>query len=280
MAVALQMVVSMGFLHSCALPGPLGTVLQPIVDGSSSTPTIFAVECLTRGPRGSKLEEATPLFTYVRRRGLEKEMDRVCVSASLRLAAALPHRISINVHPSTLGERRDFVAFLLRQCVALGIDPKRLIVEIGEQSPAADAGAFRAAIAGLREAGVAVAVDDVGYGHSNYKTILDCAPEYLKIDRYFVQEVADDRARRAVVQSICDLAAFFGATVIAEGVERHEDLEALRDFGISLFQGFLFSRPVGASRDRLQHPIVDRILQRHKPRHQALIQIEIDHPRV
>lgn len=270
----------MSFLHTCVLPGPLATVLQPIVDSSSSTPSIFAVECLTRGPRGSKLEEATPLFAYVRRRGLEKEMDRVCVSASLRAAAGLPYRISINVHPSTLGERRDFVAFLLRQAAALDIDPKRLIIEIGEQSPAADGASFRAAICGLRDAGIAVAVDDVGYGHSNYKTILDCAPQFLKIDRYFVHEVASDRARRAVVQSICDLAGFFGATVIAEGVERQEDLEALRDFGISLFQGFLFSRPVGVSRDRLQHPIVDRILQRYKPRQQPLVQIQIDDPGV
>lgn len=206
-------------------------------------------------------------------------MDRVCVSAALRAAAPQPHRISINVHPVTIGGRRDFVTFLLRQSAALGIDPKRLIVEIGEQSPAVDGTAFLDALCRLKEAGIAIAVDDVGYGHANYKTIIDCAPQYLKIDRYFVHDVASDRARRAVVQSICDLASFFGATVIAEGVEKAEDHEALRDFGITLFQGFLFSRPVGALRDRFQHPIVDRILQRHKSRKQALVEIDIDRPR-
>ncbi len=276
MAVTLQKSTAMSFLHACTLPGPLGTVLQAIVDSSATTPSIFAVECLTRGPRGSKLEEATPLFAYVRRRGLEKEMDRVCVSAALRAAVKQPHRISINVHPVTVAGRRDFVTFLLREAAALRIDPTRLIVEIGEQSPAADTAAFRDALCRMKEAGIAIAVDDVGYGHANYKTIIDCAPQYLKIDRYFVDGVASDRARRAVVESICDLAGFFGAIVIAEGVERAEDHEALRDFGITLFQGFLFGRPVAALRDRFQHPIVNRILQRHQPRQQALVEIEID----
>jgi EAL domain-containing protein (putative c-di-GMP-specific phosphodiesterase class I) len=266
----------MNLLHAVSIPSPLGTVLQPIVDTSGTKAEIFAIECLTRGPRGSRLEEATPLFEYVRRRGLECEMDRTCVTGALRTAAAQPYRISINVHPRTLGNRQDFVAFLLRLCEGLRIDPARLIVEIGEQAPATDVAAFTEALCRLRQAGVSIAVDDVGFGHSNHKAILDCAPQFLKIDRYFVDGAATDPGRLAVVRSILDLATFFGARVIAEGVERNEDCAVLSDLGITLFQGFLFSRPVGASRDRRQHPIVDRVLKRHKSGQQPLIEFAID----
>lgn len=234
----------MKLLHTISLPGPLGTVLQPIVRTSGGAGSIFAVECLTRGPRGTKLEDAVPLFEYVRRHRLEVEMDCACVARALRIAAGYAPRLTINVHPATLGGDRKFVAFLLRQAEAAHLDPRRLIVEVGEHAPAADARAFAAALTELRMNGIAIALDDVGYGHSNYKAILDCQADYLKIDRYFVDGVSADEGKRAVVRSILDLAAVFGAEVVAEGLETRADLEVLGEMGIDLFQGFLFSRPV------------------------------------
>jgi EAL domain-containing protein (putative c-di-GMP-specific phosphodiesterase class I) len=231
------------------LPGPLGTLLQPIIDTGtrSKSRCLHAVECLTRGPAGSDFEQATPLFAMIRERGLEPEMDRLCVAQALRTAAGRSsHRIAINVHPATLGDPRDFVQFLLREAARHRIAPLRLIVEIGEQSPAADDRLFRQNVDRLRAHGVHIAIDDVGFGHANYRSILDCRPEYLKIDRYFVQNVNDDPARQAVIRSICDLASYFDSTVIAEGVERLEDHELLRSMGIHLFQGFLYGRPAVA----------------------------------
>src|SRR5687768_660192 len=125
---------------------------------------LFAVECLTRGPRGSRLEEAPHLFEYIRRRGLEREMDRACIALALRSAAPLDCRITFNVHPGTVTD--SFVPFLLGEARRAGIEPARLIVEVGEQSPCADSAAFCRALAALRQHGVGVAVDDVGYGHS------------------------------------------------------------------------------------------------------------------
>jgi len=225
------------------LPGPLGTVLQTIVDTSGETPSVFAVECLTRGPRGSKLEEALPLFDYIRRRGLETEMDCEIVGRALCAAAGRAPFITINVHPSTLADHGKFVRCLLTQAQSAGVDPKQIIVEVGEYRPAKDQVAFAAALQELRDHGVLIAVDDVGYGHSNYKSIVDCRPDFLKIDRFFVHGASTDKAKIAVVQSILTLADFFNARVIAEGVEEEEDFAALKQMGIDLFQGFLFSRP-------------------------------------
>jgi EAL domain-containing protein (putative c-di-GMP-specific phosphodiesterase class I) len=236
----------MNLLHASMLPGPLGTVLQTIVDTTGETPSVFAVECLTRGPRGTRLEQAVPLFEYVRRRGLETEMDCACVRRALRAASGCAPRISINVHPSTLADGSRFVRYLMQQALAAEIDPSRLIVEVGEHAPASDVAAFKAALGALREQGVAIALDDVGHGHSNYRAMLDCHPDFLKIDRYFVDGCSTDRGKLTVVRSILDLAEYFGARVVAEGVEQTADHETLQKLGIALFQGFLFSRPTAA----------------------------------
>ena len=230
------------------LPNPLATVLQPIVEIDGEALFIHAVECLTRGPRGSAIEQAPPLFAFVREHGLEFPMDRACVTRALRTAALCSDvRVAINVHPATLADERDFVRFLIQHSIACGIDLSRLIVEIGEQTPAPDDRQFQRNVCRLRNYGVHIAVDDVGFGHSNYKAILDCRPDYLKIDRYFVQHVAGDPARQAVIRSICDLADFFGAVVVAEGVETTEDDEVLRHMGIRFFQGFLYGGPAAVT---------------------------------
>ena len=234
----------MSLLRLATVPGPLATVFQPIVDIDGNGQRLFAIECLTRGPRGSRLEGAVPLFEYVRRKGLENEMDHACITTALRNVAGHDDcRISVNVHPATLAGSRDFVAHLLRECDRRGIAPSRLIVEIGEQAPAADAAAFKSALRRLRECEVAIAIDDVGYGHSSFRSFLDCQPDYVKIDRYFIDHASDDSAKRAVIRSIIDLAAHFGSAVVAEGVERKQDQAVLRDMDIHLFQGFLFGGP-------------------------------------
>jgi len=233
-----------GVIHKSALTSPLETVFQPIFETKGGERVLHAVESLTRGPRGSALEQAPMLFNYVRRRHLEPEVDRLCIAQALRAAAdGGTHRIAVNVHPVTLASRGNFTAFLLRESAAAGIDRDRLIVEIGEQRPASDAAAFHRTVCSLREVGMHIAIDDVGSDHANYRSVLDCRPEYLKIDRYFINGVADDPARQAVVQSICQLGSFFDARIVAEGVEQECDHDQLARMGITLFQGFLYGRP-------------------------------------
>ncbi len=236
-------------IQRTALTHPLETVFQPIFEISNEERALHAIECLTRGPHGSALEQAPMLFDYIRRRHLEPEMDRVCIAQALRAAGdGGMHRISVNVHPVTLARQRDFAGFLARESAAAGIAADRLIVEIGEQAPSDDVVAFQHSVCALRDNGVHIAIDDVGSNHANYRSILDCRPEYLKIDRYFINGVSDDVARQAVIRSICDLGSFFEAQIVAEGVERIEDHEMLAAMGIRLFQGFLYARPSSPDR--------------------------------
>ena len=203
-------------------------------------------ECLSRGPKGTNFESAKVLFDYVRLKREETLVDRACVSAAL---AAAPKRdsvrLSVNVHASTLGRDHDFVPFLRRAAEVQGIAADRLTVEIVEHAPPWDSIGFAAALDRIREAGMRIALDDVGLGQSNFKMILDVRPDYLKIDRYFIEQCDTDPHRQAVIQALAGLATHFGAEIVAEGVERQEVLETLRRFGVAFVQGYLFSPPVG-----------------------------------
>lgn len=253
-------------LHTSALTHPLETVFQPIFEISSSRRVLHAVESLTRGPRGSSLEQAPMLFDYVRRRHLEAEVDRMCITQALRAARGDgDHRIALNVHPITLAAS-SFTSFLIRQSEAAGIAIDRLIVEIGEQAPATDRASFLRTVAALRDAGIHIAIDDIGSDHANYRSVLECRPDYLKIDRYFIDGVAGDPARQHVVRSICELGSFFDARIVAEGVEQERDHEKLSQMGITLFQGFLFARPSSSTMPPMRTTLARAWLLAHATR--------------
>ncbi|MFN2442436.1 MAG: EAL domain-containing protein [Thermoanaerobaculia bacterium] len=230
-------------LASVLAPGGITVNVQPVFDVGDARQTVVAAECLSRGPRGTNLEPANVLFEYVRRKKEETAVDRACVMAGLMACRKLPANlmIDLNVHASTLGRDLSFVEFLLQAAHACAIEPTRIVVEIVEHSPYWDGPGFFSVIGALRSAGISIALDDVGIGYSNYKMMIDARPDFLKVDRYLVQDCDKDEYRRIVLRSIAMLATELGAQVVAEGVERKEELETLLALGIRLVQGYLLS---------------------------------------
>lgn len=233
-------------LDTLVEPGRLSVVFQPIFEVAVSSPQLHALECLIRGPRGTNAERPAVLFEYVRRKRAEALIDRACVSAALAEAARLETRprLSLNVHASTLGRDTGFPGFLLERAAEARIDPRRLIVEIVEHSPPLDVPSFRGALAALREAGVAIALDDVGLGQSNYKMILDVRPDIYKLDRYLVSGAWNDPYRQVILDSLARMVRRLEARAVAEGVETQQELVAVEATGIDLVQGFLFAHPL------------------------------------
>ena len=224
-------------------PGSLSVHFQPVMDVRALQPHYF--EALIRGPRGTSAENPTILFEYARRKSRESIVDRACVRAILDAARGLPRgsTLGINVHASTLAMDEGFVEFLGAAVNARGICPRRLVIEVVEHAEPGDVPAFRDALAGLRGLGARIALDDVGLGHSNFLMILECRPDYFKVDRYFVDGCHQDSHRRAVLASVARLARPFHARVVAEGVEDPADLTALARLGITLVQGHVFGLP-------------------------------------
>ena len=230
-------------LDQVLAPGGLTAVFQPVFEIGGDVPRLHYLEGLIRGPAGTNLEDASTLFEYVRRKREEAAVDRACVAAILKAAAPLPGEpdLSLNVHAITLARDPDFPAALSFTADACGIRPSRLIVEIVEHAPPWATSRMEAVLQLLRRLHVRIALDDVGLGNSNYKMMLDVHPHYFKLDRHLVHGCHADPYRRAVIESVVQLASKVKARVIAEGVEVLAEVDALGDMGVDLAQGWFFS---------------------------------------
>jgi diguanylate cyclase (GGDEF)-like protein len=132
-------------------------------------------------------------------------------------------------HPST----QD-----LRQCL-----PGRLVVELTERDRVQDYERLRTEVQSWQSSGVRLAIDDTGSGWSTLRHVVQLHPDFIKLDRALVTYVDRNRTSRALVAALAAFARESGVTVVAEGVERREELDVLRDADIDLAQGFLFARP-------------------------------------
>lgn len=230
------------------VPGGLRPLYQPIFDIRGPEPVFCGVECLTRGPLGTNLEAADLLFSYARHRRAEARVDGAAIAAAL---AGLPRGgsfpLHLNVNASTLSRGAGLGEVLVAKCAAVGVPNERVIIEVVEQTEILDREAYQLSLADLRRRGFTIALDDVGLGTSNFLMIYLTRPDVLKADRFFVDGVSDDPVRRAVVVAIQQLAEGLGSRVVAEGVERVEDLAALRAIGIDEAQGYLLCRPLTAA---------------------------------
>ena len=101
-------------------------------------------------------------------------------------------------------------------------------------------------IAGLRNLGVSVDIDDFGTGHASIVSLLKLNPRRFKIDRQLVDPVVRGPDHRRLVASIVDIGKSLGIGVVAEGVETMEHARILRDIGCDFLQGYAFARPMPA----------------------------------
>jgi len=124
-----------------------------------------------------------------------------------------------------------------------GLPWPNIVVEVTEHSAIEAYAALQEELTPLRRRGLRIAVDDAGAGYASLRHVLELRPDFIKLDRWLIDGVADDSGRRAAVSAFVALARELGSTVIGEGVERSADLSALRDLGLDAAQGYLLGGP-------------------------------------
>lgn len=117
-------------------------------------------------------------------------------------------------------------------------------LELTESSIMHEPARAGALIERLRAIGVSIAVDDFGTGYSSLAYLKRFAPNVLKIDKSFIDDIASDRRDLDIVSGIIQLAHTLDARVVAEGVETREQLDCLKERGCDLIQGYLLARPM------------------------------------
>lgn len=217
--------------------------MQPIVNFSEE---IVGFELLLRPlPHGSPFKPYE-LFEIARRTGFHSFLDRAArISAIETGAKLLPKGIKrfINFLPSSIYNPKYCLTHTFETIDRLGQDPQDFVFEVVETESISDIGQLQSIFAEYRRQGMKVALDDVGAGYSTVEVMTSLQPDYVKIDRELISFCDEDAEKQKVILDIMDRAAGFGASVLAEGIERREEFLYCRELGMHLGQGYLFGKP-------------------------------------
>jgi diguanylate cyclase (GGDEF)-like protein/PAS domain S-box-containing protein len=173
-------------------------------------------------------------------------LDAVCrhIGAWRRLGVPIP-RISLNLSARQL-LAVGLVDRMLHIATTHGISPAMLDVEVTEDSLVNDIDKAMSVLAALKQAGIATSLDDFGSGYSSLCYLVRLPIDTLKVDRSFVQALADSEKASAVIRGIVALARSLGMKTVAEGIESQQQFDELKDAGCDVIQGYLISRPLEA----------------------------------
>ncbi|HKG38203.1 MAG TPA: EAL domain-containing protein [Conexibacter sp.] len=172
-------------------------------------------------------------------------VEALCEQAVAWKAEGFAPRLNFNLSPRQL-RRADLVSSIAAQIASHGLEPDQFCAELTETALLSDARRQRSLLTELKEAGLAIAIDDFGAGHSSLGRLRDLPVQVLKVDRSFLRRVPDDAGSAMIVAAVLDLGRALGMTTVVEGVEEQEQLDFLRAHGCPLVQGFLLGRPVPA----------------------------------
>lgn len=221
----------------------LTPLFQPIVMGPQVD--IFGYEALIRGPSDSPLHSPVTLFDTAGRAGCLVELDLLCRRLAIERFAQLGLEgfLFLNVTPLSLLEedfREGVTAQLLEHA---GLPASRVVIELTEHTPIHDYALMRQAVAHYRGMGFRVAIDDLGAGYSGLRHWAELQPDFVKIDRHFVQDVDRDPSKRQFLSSLLEVSRGLSCRVISEGIETSGEHRCLAELGCELMQGYLFARP-------------------------------------
>jgi EAL domain-containing protein (putative c-di-GMP-specific phosphodiesterase class I) len=224
----------------------LSTVYQPIVDLPAGRPVAY--EALTRGPRGSALESPTALFGAAREQGQVAELDRACCQAALRGAIdgglRRPTGLFVNIEPEVAGADSGSATSELLGGAHAQLD---VFFEVTERALTLDPARLLDSVERLREAGIGVALDDVGADQRSLALLPLLRPDVVKLDMSLIHSHPNRRSGE-IMNGVCAYAESTGAVILAEGVETERHVMAAQSMGATLAQGWYFGRP-GPLRD-------------------------------
>ena len=211
--------------------------LHPIL--VADTRQVYGYEALARGTLRT-LRSPEIMFDVAAEADLLWELGRLCRSKAIEAMQTRLTRgelLFLNVDP------HDFVDPQFSQLDREVAEPHRVVIEITERTAIKDYPKFRERLKALRERGYRFAVDDAGSGYAGLGSIANLEPDFIKLDISLINCIDTNFIKQNLVETMVRFANDQGAKVIAEGVERAEEYETVKQLGVHLVQGFFLHRP-------------------------------------
>jgi len=223
-------------------------LIQPI--GGENTSRDLLCEVFIRMlDRNGKIIEPSAFIVAAERYHLIGSLDRWVVKTAFSALAEAQKRewsrpvlFAINLSGQSLGEE-SFLSFVVEELEKSGVDSRRICFEITETAAISKLDAAIRFISILKTKGCRFILDDFGSGLSSFAYLRDLQVDFLKIDGEFVQNMLEDRVKRAMVESINQIGHVMGLQTIAEWVENRQTHEALKEMGVDYAQGFWLCKP-------------------------------------
>jgi EAL domain-containing protein (putative c-di-GMP-specific phosphodiesterase class I) len=236
-------------IHGAVDRGELRVAYQPIVE--LSTGRVVGAEALVRWhPAGRPLLMPADFITLAEENGQIVAIGRWVIEEACRLGRRWQDQlndpgfgISVNLSARQF-QHPDLVRDVKAALAATDLAPGSLTLEITESVLMQHTTSTIETLGQLRAHGVRLAIDDFGTGYSSLSYLDRFSVDALKIDRTFVDGFGADREGPVLVRAIIELGQALGLEVVAEGIERTDQLGPLRALGCRLGQGYLFSRPL------------------------------------
>ncbi len=225
---------------------------QPKFNIRGEKPVLCSAEALVRWqhPRLGMVSPGVfiPLFEE---NGLICQLDHYVWRETARQIREWKDRLGIAVPVSVNVSRVDMVDTDLTEDLKslvgeFGISPEDLLLEITESAYTRYSGQVIGMVNDLRSTGFRIEMDDFGSGYSSLNMISELPVDAIKLDMVFIRNAFGEGKNTRMISVVLDIAAILGVPTIAEGVETEEQLNALREMGCDIVQGYYFSRPVPA----------------------------------
>jgi diguanylate cyclase (GGDEF)-like protein len=208
-------------------------LFQPVA--SLTTGRLIGYEALARFPDSPDRPPST-WFAQANACGLGPELEAAAIRAALEPIGRPPGtHIAVNISPSALST--DAVKGVLPD------DLSDVVVELTEHEVYVGDSLLANSLAQLRERGARIAIDDAGAGYAGLKQVMWVRPDIVKLDLELTRAIHSDPVRMALVESLVRFSRRVGATVCAEGIESHDDIEALSNLDVPCGQGYAIGRP-------------------------------------
>ena len=219
------------------------TAYQPIVDLGRLE--VAGREALARPSSESGYKNPGEFFDEIERVGLVWEGEKLTRDAAIAGFAGVPDgaRLFLNASPAVFADDRLVADMMTSIARVPGLTPTRIVVEVTERSESSYTDVIVTRAEELRGLGFEIAADDVGAGTSGLNRIMAIRPNWIKLDRDLITGIDADRAKRNLVKFLVSFGRLSGVKVLAEGIEREDELAALMDLGIVYAQGFHLARP-------------------------------------
>ncbi len=219
------------------------TVYQPIVKLDQGD--IIGYEALSRGPSNTLFQNPENLLAAAEIHDMLWDLEILLRSLAIERAHGLNDNqfLFLNVDPNVIKDPKFEKGLTKEYLEKFGISPDNIIFEITERTAIEDYEAFTEILKYYTNQGYKIAIDDAGSGYSGMNTIVETKPHFIKIDMNIVRDIHKDSFKQAIVKSFVQLGNNTNIRIIAEGIEKKEELKTLIRLGVYAGQGYYFQRP-------------------------------------